>query len=160
MWILCVLLAVAGFAAHATAKQRLKLKHSRFAQRDSMPLELIAATYYPTFNKDEVKRVWALVGKTLALDAKTLRPTDRFANELAPVKGFLTEDELVDLEDVLKQHCRRHQISRGGIWLEDGALRDCRFHFNVAMWPLTSSWMFSDIERLIGKRGCDPPRTY
>ena len=111
MWIISLLLVLAGFGAvHTTAKKRLQIKQSRFAQRDSMSLESIARTYYPTFNADEVTRLWVLVAQTLALDAEKLRPTDRFDSEFAPVKGYLTEDELVDLEDILSKHCQQHQI--------------------------------------------------
>lgn len=90
-------------------KKRLEKKRARFADRPPLLLEDIYETHYKDANFDFVSfaRFWKELASLLNLDPTKLRPTDRFDEELAPVDGYLAEDELVDIAEMYRSRRKR-----------------------------------------------------
>lgn len=105
-----VVIAWLGYAARQIEKRRLPEKLSRFADRESLSPDIIYQRYFNSkmmIRVEEFIPVWQEIGALAKLDPEKLRPSDRFKVELTPVSGHLVEDELIDLEDMLRRKLRR-----------------------------------------------------
>jgi hypothetical protein len=102
-------LIVAAGVAILFESRRLPKKRARFLDRASTPPSEIFTTYYKNQGVAESRfqELWSDAARILKLDPTRLRPSDRFNVELAPVKGHLAEDELVDLEEYYSAECKR-----------------------------------------------------
>jgi hypothetical protein len=114
MFVTSVLVLVAVsvlIAAYALESRRIAEKQNRFKLRKNKSLNEIYSEYFceQQIDRERFERLWLQVSKVLRLDPLKLLPTDRFDVELAPVKGFLTEDELADLEDLYKENVRNQR---------------------------------------------------
>ena len=94
--------------ARIVEQHRRRLKASRFADREPIEAERLVATYFANDNDtdyhNELIYWWKKAASILGIDARLLRPTDRFDCELAPVPGFsLTEDELVEMGELIDE---------------------------------------------------------
>lgn len=100
IFLLAVLIAALvgwGFETH-----RRKLKRCRFSDRNLIPVDTIVSKHFGDSEKhSQLIYWWNEVSKKLKLDARKLRPDDRFDKELAPVEGFVTEDETIQLDDLI-----------------------------------------------------------
>ena len=98
--IVCVLVLAVGLSID---KYRIQLKRKRFAARASKSFSQIYDEYFKSEGLpfQIVSKVWLNTAEKLRLDPQKLRPTDRFGYELAPVKGYPVEDEILDLADIL-----------------------------------------------------------
>ena len=103
-----LIVLVAGYNIDSS---RIVKKQDRFKLRESKSIEEIYNEYFRDRQIDRkgFERLWIQISKMLRLDPLKLLPTDRFDAELAPVEGFLTEDELADLEDLYKEHVRNQR---------------------------------------------------
>ena len=91
---------------YAKESKRLPAKHARFIDREPLSSSDIYVRSFSNtqFREADVVSLWNEIGRLLKIPPEILRPTDRFAVELAPVKGHLIEDELADLEQLLVRH--------------------------------------------------------
>jgi len=105
--VVLLLVAAAG-VVFALELRRLPKKRARFADRESVPVLTIFDRYYADRGIDQptFSRLWTRVAEILRLDATRLRPTDRLDLELAPVKGYLAEDEVVALRAFFAEKCQ------------------------------------------------------
>jgi hypothetical protein len=117
---LAAALLVCGRLAYRIEAKRLPTKRARFADRENLNVEEIYERYFSDsgLKKEEVIDLWIKIAQTLHLEPGRLRPTDRFDAELAPVRGYLVEDELVDLEDLVRHHFQ-------GRWQKSKAAKPC-----------------------------------
>lgn len=115
--IICLasILTVIGIVAIRLARERLPEKRQRFQTRQSTSIKEIFETYYAkdSLNESEFISIWIDIASILELDPEKIRPEDRFDTELAPVKGYMVEDELADLEEYFKIQCKRRGIEMG-----------------------------------------------
>ena len=104
-----VLLVLGIATAYWLESRRLPTKRARFANRESLSTQDLFIKYFSgtRVQQETFSRIWEAAARNLNLDATRLRPTDRFDNELAPVKGHLLEDELVALNEYYRAECRR-----------------------------------------------------
>jgi hypothetical protein len=100
--------SVAGCLGWFIGKKRLGQRAARILGRDSVPLDSVYDKYYATsgLSREDVLKYWKLVASTLKIDPTRMRPEDRFREEYSPVKGYPVEDELVDLEELVRQRCK------------------------------------------------------
>jgi hypothetical protein len=112
--IICLasILTVIGIVAIRLERERLPEKRQRFQTRQSISLKEIFEIYYAkdSLNESEFISLWIDIASILELDPEKIRPEDRFDTELAPVKGYMVEDELADLEEYFKIQCQRRGI--------------------------------------------------
>ncbi len=112
MWLvipLVGLLALGLGTAYWLESRRLPKKRARLANRESLSIQDLYLKYYggTRVQQEAFNRIWETAARELNLDATKLRPSDRFDQELAPVKGHLVEDELVALNEYYVAECRR-----------------------------------------------------
>jgi hypothetical protein len=93
-------------------RKRIVEKGKRIKDRPSVPVEEIYRLHYSDsgLDKDVVISLWKQVASTLKMDPKKLQPTDRFKEELGPVKGYPTPDEVGDLENILEKRCKELRV--------------------------------------------------
>jgi hypothetical protein len=130
MWILVVVASIAiCFGAIVMSRfsdrRRIAEKRNRFSERDDLSLEDIYRTFYENRGVERLRFAaeWEKVAAILKLEPGRLRPEDRFDGVLRPVEGYLSEDEMVDLDDYIVDRCRV-----GGLVYNKGsinALDDC-----------------------------------
>lgn len=104
---ICVLLGM--YAEYV----RLRKKKYRFADRENLPIEEIYLRYYSGSGlaTDSVLDIWKGLSKCFSIAPGLLRPSDRFDTQLAPVRGFPTEDELIDVEEYICERAARLGVS-------------------------------------------------
>ena len=92
-----VLAVVGGVLAWNFIPQRRKLE--RFADREDLSLDSIYSRFLAANNlpKGLVLELWNEVANRLRVPPGKLRPSDRFDNELAPVKGWELDDDTVEV---------------------------------------------------------------
>jgi hypothetical protein len=112
--ILCLLMAMFGLVAYRVSKNRLPFKRERLSGRNSMSVNEIYNSFYSNsgLDRDKIIGLLNLVATTMKLDVDKLRPTDRFKEDLGPVKGYPIPDELEDLEEVVYMRCKELDIKR------------------------------------------------
>lgn len=73
-----------------------KQKLQRFSDRKELDHDVVYNQFFSSTNlpKDLVVELWSEVAANLDLPGNKLRPTDRFDNELGPVKGWEFDDEI------------------------------------------------------------------
>jgi hypothetical protein len=100
-----ILVAIAVFLGWVSERQRRKLKTLRFKTRTPVPVEELVAAHFrdDVDSRERLVYWWKRGASLLGVDATLLRPDDRFDCELAPVAGFLAEDELVDLDELIDE---------------------------------------------------------
>ncbi|MBI3377423.1 MAG: hypothetical protein HY035_03330 [Nitrospirae bacterium] len=111
--LILVLLGIIGIVAHLLEAKRLPKKRQRFAERGKMDVRDIYYRFYAD-SGIEIHRftnMWGKIAEILKLDPCLLRPTDRFDKELGPVEGHLVEDEIVDLEYVIRDEAKKVSLS-------------------------------------------------
>ncbi len=98
--------------ALARDRRRVAAKRERFVGRQPLDSGEIYRTYYQSsgLEKESVRYYWDAVARLLALDARRLRPGDRFDEELAPVAGKELGDEIEDLGEFLELESREKSI--------------------------------------------------
>jgi hypothetical protein len=98
-----------GVLARRMQARRLPEKRARFAGREPLGAGEIYARFYghESFARKPFEELWQKMAESLKLDASLLRPTDRFDTELAPVKGHMVEDEMIDLEELAIRELKR-----------------------------------------------------
>ncbi len=71
----------------------------RFTNREDLSFDDIYSQFFRKSDlpKDQVMELWNEVAKALSLPPGKLRPTDRFAKELAPVEGWEFDDDIVEV---------------------------------------------------------------
>lgn len=86
-------------------RHRHQLKLSRFADRELIEVEDLARTSFPDCAdlSDSLIFWWKRGASILRIDGRLLRKDDRFDGVLAPVDGFPTEDELVELGELVEE---------------------------------------------------------
>ena len=92
------LAAVAGAVwAWKFIPQRRRL--ARFADREELSAEQIYTGFFATthFPRALVSELWTEVALPLRVPPGKLRPSDRFDKELAPVKGWEFDDDIVEV---------------------------------------------------------------
>ena len=84
---------------HAHLTKRKIEREARFAGRLDLSPHQIYEQFYAESGYDEkdVIYLWDLIAHHLGLNARKLRPTDRFDSELSPVTGYELLDEIEDL---------------------------------------------------------------
>ena len=95
---------LAGFAVvlSGTEGDRRGARTRHLQGREPIALKDIYSEHYAAQVRwDDFLEVWTAVAKLLHLDPQLL-PTDTIANELRPPEDSLTEDEIVDVHDYLK----------------------------------------------------------
>jgi hypothetical protein len=92
---------------------RLHAKRARIANRQKMTIDELYDTYYSAtqISKDKVVYYWGVIASLLRLDPQKLRPTDRFAVELAPVNGKELSDEIEDVAQFLVDESKEKGFS-------------------------------------------------
>lgn len=98
----CIFGGLTAWALYMDRRRQLS-KRRRFACRQPIPLDEIYETFYENsgLERESVLRYWKEVARLLALDARRLRPGDRFAEEYGPIEGEELGDELEDLAEFL-----------------------------------------------------------
>ena len=106
--LLIVVLIIGVIIAYIIEAKRLVKKQNRFVEREVLDSREIFEMYFAStgYNDKRVNYLWNRIADILHLEAGKLRPNDRFDVELAPVKGHFVEDELVDLEDFMRDECK------------------------------------------------------
>lgn len=107
-------MAMFGLVAYRVSKNRLPFKRERLSGRNSMSVNEIYNSFYSNsgLDRDKIIGLLNLVATTMKLDVDKLRPTDRFKEDLGPVKGYPIPDELEDLEEVVYMRCKELDIKR------------------------------------------------
>ncbi len=102
--LVAVALLVCVKLAYRIEARRLPTKQARFKDRENLNVEEIYQRYFSEsgLKKEKVIDIWMKIAQTLHLEPGRLRPTDRFDAELAPVRGYHVEDELIDLEELAR----------------------------------------------------------
>ena len=75
---------------------RKRERRQRFAARSLLDSDVIAREFYPHHDADDVIFLWEALAFHLGIEARKLRPTDRFQAELAPPPGMELLDEIED----------------------------------------------------------------
>lgn len=98
---------------YATESKRLPAKRARFDGREPLSSSAIFTRFFSDtqFREAEFIALWGEIGTLLEISPGVLRPSDRFAVELAPVEDHLVEDELSDLEQLLVRHVGHFDVS-------------------------------------------------
>ena len=98
---------------YATESRRLPAKRARFNGREPLSSSEIFTRFFSDtqFREAEFIALWNEIGTLLQISPGVLRPSDRFAVELAPVEGHLVEDELADLEQLVLRHVGHFDVS-------------------------------------------------
>jgi hypothetical protein len=97
-----IAILIAALIGWGLESHRRQLKRGRLSDRNSIPVDTIVSKHFDDAEKHaQLIYWWNEVSKTLKLDARKLRPDDRFDKELAPVEGFITEDETIQLNDLI-----------------------------------------------------------
>ena len=103
---------------------RLALKTARFHARELVSVARLVETLDGNNACCHASLMywWETAASLLKVDARLLRSGDRFDQELAPVKGFPIEDELVSLGELLAEVIERsalaHTIARQSLRLD------------------------------------------
>jgi hypothetical protein len=115
------LLAVSGVVAWNVIPHRRKLE--RFANRQDLSLDSIYSQFFEANNlpKGLVLELWNEVATPLRIPPGKLRPEDRFNNELAPVKGWELDDDLLDV-----QWAAQRRLKRLGVHADISAVQSLR----------------------------------
>lgn len=105
--LVTILCAVAVSRYVESRRQGARRRYLR--ARDSLSPDQIYQVYFAKtgVSRDAFIRTWLQVADILGLDPTRLRPSDRFDEELAPAKGYLQGDELVELNAVVRDESRR-----------------------------------------------------
>jgi hypothetical protein len=96
-WIICLVLVIGGTWLWYVVPRKEKFK--RFADRAELKPDEIYARFFSEKNlpKGLVLELWNEVANCLRLSSGKLRPSDRFDKELAPVKGWEFDDDIVEV---------------------------------------------------------------
>jgi hypothetical protein len=99
------LLVLTAVLAALSERERRRLKISRFVARELVPVDRLIESLpgRTAFTGSSLVQCWKTAASVLKIDPRLLRPSDRFDHELAPVKGFPVEDELVELGELLQE---------------------------------------------------------
>ncbi len=86
----------------------------RFDDREDWPREKLYLQFFAQSNlpKDLVFELWDEIATTLRLPAGKLRPTDRFDRELAPLKGWEFDDDIVELHWVAERRLKKMGLNQ------------------------------------------------
>lgn len=123
--ILGLILLIILLSVWSLMPRRLRLK--RFESRPDLSLEQIHAEFFAraNFPRELVCELWNEVAESLRLPPGKLRPTDRFAEELAAPKGWEFDDEILDVQWAAERRLKRSgtqadlsQISTVGDYVE------------------------------------------
>lgn len=89
-------------------RRRIAERRKRFMDRPSVPVEELFCTHYAKagLDKEATIQEWKKVAETLGVDPEKLRPSDRFKDELGPIRGYPVPDELATLEEILEDRCK------------------------------------------------------
>jgi len=86
-------------------KHRRKVKLSRFDDREIIDVKDLVRSSFPA-NADLSEPLvywWNRAASVLRIDPQLLRKDDRFDRILAPVRGYLSRDEIDELDDLIEK---------------------------------------------------------
>lgn len=108
--IFFVALFVWGVFFSTSHMKQQKIK--QLGTRTMMSMDEFYASFYAESEipKELVAELLAGLGKALELPPGLLRPGDRFAVELAPLKGWGPNDDRLDLYDLLNQMEKKFKV--------------------------------------------------
>ena len=109
-YVVLILCALGIAAISVVMRQRLPLKLERFTGREHLPIEHIHDRFYPGYDMGRFIELWKEVASVVEVPPELMRPTDRFDQELGPVKGFEISSEMDDLVEALIRRCKRQQL--------------------------------------------------
>lgn len=104
-------------ALAAYFREGYQRKHARFAARKDLSLAEIYDHYFvqTEVSKEKFDELWSEVAGTLELPPGKLRPTDSFAEELYPAKGYEYDDQVYTLGHIAQRHARQMNIEQAEV---------------------------------------------
>ena len=109
-WVVFVGCTLAAAAALLVVRQRLPRKLQRFQGREKLSIGQIHERFYPRADVTFLAELWGEIASATEVPAGLIRPTDRFDQELAPVKGFEIVSKIEELQEVFTRRCKDCQI--------------------------------------------------
>jgi hypothetical protein len=105
--VIGVLVVVGAVLAWNFIPHRCRLE--RFADRDELSLDSIYSQFFTVRNlpKELVLELWNEVAVPLRIPPGKLRPSDSFDKELAPVKGWEFDDDIVEVHWAAERRLKR-----------------------------------------------------
>lgn len=105
--VMGALVVAGGILAWNVVPHRQRLK--AFEGRSELSLDQIYGEFFASRNlpKELVCELWKEVAGSLRLPPGKLRPTDRFDKELAPVKGWEFDDDIVEVHWAAERRLRK-----------------------------------------------------
>jgi len=88
------------------------VRRQRFAHRQELSLEEIYEKYFASESlpKEKVIETWKRLAEHLEIPSGKLRPSDTFAEDLAPPKGWEFDDELYVILAELEKDLKRWNL--------------------------------------------------
>jgi len=108
--ILIALSVLGLLAVFFAMRQRLPLKLQRFNCRERLPLESIRDKFYPGYEMGTFLELWREIASKTEVPPELLRPSDRFDDELGPIKGFPIAGEMDELNEAFVRRCKQQKL--------------------------------------------------
>lgn len=108
--VLLALCTLGSLAAYFVMRQRLPLKLQRFSGRERLSIRQIHDDFYPEYEMVRFSELWNEIASGVEVPPELMRPTDRFDQELGPVKGFEVASEMDDLEEAIGRRCQQRGL--------------------------------------------------
>ena len=104
MMLVAAIILVFAWEQHVRKERR-----KRFAHRQELSLEEIYRRYFAaeSLPKERVIETWQRLAQHLEIPPGKLRPSDTFAEDLAPPKGWEFDDELYVILDELEKDLKK-----------------------------------------------------
>lgn len=106
--------AVVGLtiAAATVARHARKDRIARFESRELFSVSEACRAFFPHIPRDTVAECLATISRITGIDARRLRPTDRFDVELKLPRGNFIAGEWDDIEDEIAKRCGQSPLQR------------------------------------------------
>jgi hypothetical protein len=116
--VLLALCVLGSVAAYFVMRQRLPLKLQRFKGREHLSIKQIRDQFYAEYEIETFSELWNEVASSVEVPPELMRPTDRFDEELGPVKGFALASEMDDLEEGVMRRCHKTGLNFRNLKIE------------------------------------------